>query len=127
MIRRPPRSTRTDTLFPYTTLFRSPGFNFCRIDRCRGCTVQIVDAAFEAFAVGGVDVCPRRQLITQGEPRRRGARFLLVKVRSHKYRCIPANILPRPLLLRVPDTGDAHEPIGDLDIRRSDESRVGKE
>src|SRR3546814_17220924 len=24
MIRRPPRSTRTDTLLPYTTLFRSP-------------------------------------------------------------------------------------------------------
>src|SRR3546814_19707491 len=29
MIRRPPRSTRTDTLFPYTTLFRSPA---CRFD-----------------------------------------------------------------------------------------------
>src|SRR3546814_11301392 len=28
MIRRPPRSTRTDTLFPYTTLFRSPP-QFC--------------------------------------------------------------------------------------------------
>src|SRR3546814_3349916 len=27
MIRRPPRSTRTDTLFPYTTLFRS--FELC--------------------------------------------------------------------------------------------------
>src|SRR3546814_13168032 len=26
MIRRPPRSTRTDTLFPYTTLFRSSQF-----------------------------------------------------------------------------------------------------
>src|SRR3546814_16065045 len=26
MIRRPPRSTRTDTLFPYTTLFRSGHF-----------------------------------------------------------------------------------------------------
>src|SRR3546814_5247629 len=26
MIRPPPRSTRTDTLFPYTTLFRSIGF-----------------------------------------------------------------------------------------------------
>src|SRR3546814_12316780 len=25
IIRRPPRSTRTDTLFPYTTLFRSTG------------------------------------------------------------------------------------------------------
>src|SRR3546814_1442519 len=31
MIRRPPRSTRTDTLFPYTTLFRSPG---CGRRRC---------------------------------------------------------------------------------------------
>src|SRR3546814_7216631 len=27
MIRRPPGSTRTDTLFPYTTLFRSPRGN----------------------------------------------------------------------------------------------------
>src|SRR3546814_2022037 len=27
MIRRPPRSTRTDTLFPYTTLFRSSGLS----------------------------------------------------------------------------------------------------
>src|SRR3546814_7277004 len=27
MIRRPPRSTRTDTLFPYTTLFRSRWFH----------------------------------------------------------------------------------------------------
>src|SRR3546814_20316746 len=30
MIRRPPRSTRTDTLFPYTTLFRS---DRCKLDR----------------------------------------------------------------------------------------------
>src|SRR3546814_13472739 len=29
MIRRPPRSTRTDTLFPYTTLFRSMLFMRC--------------------------------------------------------------------------------------------------
>src|SRR3546814_4424612 len=28
MIRRPPRSTRTDTLFPYTTLFRSADDRF---------------------------------------------------------------------------------------------------
>src|SRR3546814_143581 len=28
MIRRPPRSTRTDTLFPYTTLFRSGGSGY---------------------------------------------------------------------------------------------------
>src|SRR3546814_19427205 len=29
MIRRPPRSTRTDTLFPYTTLFRSIDLRSC--------------------------------------------------------------------------------------------------
>src|SRR3546814_19754844 len=30
MIRRPPRSTRTDTLFPYTTLFRSTDEGWAR-------------------------------------------------------------------------------------------------
>src|SRR3546814_3899161 len=35
MIRRPPRSTRTDTLFPYTTLFRSDGHHGAdEADRC---------------------------------------------------------------------------------------------
>src|SRR3546814_2786843 len=33
MIRRPPRSTRTDTLFPYTTLFRSRAALRCRRSR----------------------------------------------------------------------------------------------
>src|SRR3546814_8878409 len=32
MIRRPPRSTRTDTLFPYTTLFRSARHLAARAD-----------------------------------------------------------------------------------------------
>src|SRR3546814_20498094 len=40
MIRRPPRSTRTDTLFPYTTLFRSA-------DQIR---VDAFDAGFALFA-----------------------------------------------------------------------------
>src|SRR3546814_8763419 len=45
MIRRPPRSTRTDTLFPYTTLFRSPYADnhdlggFILIDRMTNATV----------------------------------------------------------------------------------------
>src|SRR3546814_14962910 len=34
MIRRPPRSTLTDTLFPYTTLFRSEGRNLHVKRRC---------------------------------------------------------------------------------------------
>src|SRR3546814_9170898 len=33
MIRRPPRSTRTDTLFPYTTLFRSATPEFAKAAR----------------------------------------------------------------------------------------------
>src|SRR3546814_9458247 len=36
MIRRPPRSTRTDTLFPYTTLFRSPPTAIARFDAVDG-------------------------------------------------------------------------------------------
>src|SRR3546814_4326915 len=36
MIRRPPRSTRTYTLFPYTTLFRSHRCSFCIIPSMRG-------------------------------------------------------------------------------------------
>src|SRR3546814_13376664 len=42
MIRRPPRSTRTDTLFPYTTLFRS--FQ-------RGVTMN-----YESITTGCIDV-----------------------------------------------------------------------
>src|SRR3546814_12818215 len=45
MIRRPPRSTRTDTLFPYTTLFRSRG-------RHRMDLVSRYDGRHPAKAVG---------------------------------------------------------------------------
>src|SRR3546814_18269024 len=40
MIRRPPRSTRTDTLFPYTTLFRTvlPHRFRCRYPQRPGCS-----------------------------------------------------------------------------------------
>src|SRR3546814_14200349 len=43
MIRRPPVSTRTDTLFPYTTLFRSLGPRAAEDDRCRRC-LHVEDA-----------------------------------------------------------------------------------
>src|SRR3546814_8215187 len=36
MIRRPPRSTRTDTLFPYTTLFRSRKVGAQRVEQQQG-------------------------------------------------------------------------------------------
>src|SRR3546814_8211016 len=39
MIRRPPRSTRTDTLFPYTTLFRS--FLEVRVEPLQGLVGEV--------------------------------------------------------------------------------------
>src|SRR3546814_12682584 len=43
MIRRPPRSTRTDTLFPYTTLFRSVGDLVEQFERGLAFAVDLVD------------------------------------------------------------------------------------
>src|SRR3546814_1036776 len=45
MIRRPPRSTRTDTLFPYTTLFRSIELENPRDDDVRQQPAPLVPGA----------------------------------------------------------------------------------
>src|SRR3546814_18423076 len=58
MIRRPPRSTRTDTLFPYTTLFRSTSphrdqrefINTAGLTRCWGRYFQFTDRLGEQVA-----------------------------------------------------------------------------
>src|SRR3546814_2291740 len=41
MIRRPPRSTRTDTLFPYTTLFRSDEDSLAELAHAHGIVAPI--------------------------------------------------------------------------------------
>src|SRR3546814_4799720 len=43
MIRRPPRSTRTDTLFPYTTLFRSLALHLAAAAEDSGHTALVID------------------------------------------------------------------------------------
>src|SRR3546814_8547211 len=62
MIRRPPRSTRTDTLFPYTTLFRSRvepgafvafGAAGCRLAGMHDADLEIADAG-QLLAQGGL-------------------------------------------------------------------------
>src|SRR3546814_13288647 len=57
MIRRPPRSTRTDTLFPYTTLFRS--LAGIHLDVALRCDAQLValpgHGAGELRPVDGLD------------------------------------------------------------------------
>src|SRR3546814_10129081 len=55
MILRPPRSTRTDTLFPYTTLFRSLPLS-----------VVIAEGDIRSVRVGHADIARRRAQITLG-------------------------------------------------------------
>src|SRR3546814_12136507 len=55
MIRRPPRSTRTDTLFPYTTLFRSRDLGaFILIDRQTNGTVAAGTLDFALRRAGNI-------------------------------------------------------------------------
>src|SRR3546814_18829717 len=69
MIRRPPRSTRTDTLFPYTTLFRSILLHLAEKDerlmprdaQARANTLAWLFAAYNSvepmlFELGNVDI-----------------------------------------------------------------------
>src|SRR3546814_8917855 len=59
MIRRPPRSTRTDTLFPYTTLFRSVG----TADRVRETIAQTLAGR---GAQVGFDVVSNPEFLKEG-------------------------------------------------------------
>src|SRR3546814_7449963 len=63
MIRRPPRSTRTDTLFPYTTLFRSAQRRIPAIEQRGRLDGEL--AAFDRYMrdVGGLADTTRRQRI----------------------------------------------------------------
>src|SRR3546814_7010330 len=62
MIRRPPRSTRTDTLFPYTTLFRSESVG--------------------GRGFSGARLCPRRQLHRRGRAKAARGTFSAARTRQ---------------------------------------------
>src|SRR3546814_3605191 len=92
MIRRPPRSTRTDTLFPYTTLFRSPEFACRRAWRHRFarrpgrrravCRVRILPAALLCGLEIGRDTSELQSLM-----RISYAVFCLKKKKKYKDMC----------------------------------------
>src|SRR3546814_15243269 len=132
MIRRPPRATRTDTPFPYTTLFRS-GSQFdtdratiriyvglaCRNLECNHALARGDDA---------IDLADQRFLQVESAP-----------VDQIDHGRTQKIIVPRPFhvvavgkaRLIEPDL-DRHQPplrIADLEIvkTRTEESRVGKE
>src|SRR3546814_12971955 len=82
MIRRPPRFTRTDTLFPYTTLFRS-----CREQNWE----NLINAVVRSFAAANCDV---RQPISEDDP---GGQWQRIYIAGHGSVGIPARCDPRLL------------------------------
>src|SRR3546814_8948860 len=86
MIRRPPRSTRTDTLFPYTTLFRSRGRDLAagangpdRIERERDEFFERVRATYRARAAAE----PRRfRVIDASQPAQDVAEEAVAQLRA---------------------------------------------
>src|SRR3546814_13902201 len=70
MIRLPPRSTRTDTLFPYTTLFRS----LARLVQQRRVDHRRIDARDALAFVLGRSLHHRRARLPDRDQRRMGVR-----------------------------------------------------
>src|SRR3546814_14954963 len=97
MIRRPPRSTRIDTLFPYTTLFRSI---LCHVG----------DQLF------GIDAGAMYKMINLA--------VALCDIRGGLFAGL---LVGNVSAVRADCAGGAYFPLHPLDGIRSEESRVGKE
>src|SRR3546814_17674941 len=111
MIRRPPRSTRTDTLFPYTTLFRSrKRCSRSATSRCRrsrvpiGCTSE-EGANFEFNSKFDQALFPQQQCCKES------IRTMPARQQSKKRRV----------------NSGVRDSCRHLQIERSEERRVGKE
>src|SRR3546814_13798943 len=124
MIRRPPRSTRADTLFPYTTLIRS---NPARTDAVGGRGLVNGDTLTGALAtVAAQSSIPGNYAITRGT---------LAASENYSLRFAPGvltilNVEPVPSMLIASTLArDAFativDPLGGID--RSEERRGGKE
>src|SRR3546814_9111194 len=89
MIRRPPRATRTDTLFPDTTLFRSVDLKYYRIPF----RVDVAAKGQKQVALLAKDAVPVEQLYAA----------------TLSY---PGNMRPRPLTLRLRAQNDEAKGLG---------------
>src|SRR3546814_11713141 len=105
MIRRPPISTRTDTLFPYTTLFRSPQPVPARLH------VRVPAPVCTASDTGR---------------RRRNRRDRRPRATSEAVASVDQPAARSKIIIRHElRTGESHH--GSRESRRSEERRVGKE
>src|SRR3546814_6555642 len=78
MLRRPPRATRTDTLFPYTTLFRSQ-------QPVQAAQLHPADRSRSPEPVVAERVQQRIHVVPAHVADRRGQRALLNRVRSEEH------------------------------------------
>src|SRR3546814_20862391 len=117
MIRRPPRSTRTDTLFPYTTLFRS-----AQQDDGRNRSSSLSFPTRFGPAQKTLET-------TAGRVANAGAKAAGVSTAKAVY-TVPTNstlmgsVAMTALIGRVPIDGTVNDP---YPFKRSEERRVGKE
>src|SRR3546814_16585567 len=91
MIRRPPRSTRTDTLFPYTTLFRSL---LGTIDECQPFTLLRFRGQRQVPHRDGVDLFVAVEVPDTGEQIADGERPLHLQAGQTEGR--PMSSMLRP-------------------------------
>src|SRR3546814_2104544 len=108
MIRQPPRSTRTDTLFPYTTLFRSlRARKFFRVERDVAVGIEDGDGRSGKAAVldrhVGALLADQRQRVERlaADPfhRRDGiAAYALVRLRVQRVERVVAHPMPIGLI-----------------------------
>src|SRR3546814_4649965 len=97
MIRRPPRSTRTDTLFPYTTLFRSARGLRHRIDPVGGVSRNSgLPVAVAAGSAGGLTGTSKNLLYDPGPRSEEHTSELQSLMRiSYAVFCLKKKQLPR--------------------------------
>src|SRR3546814_216093 len=113
MIRRPPRSTRTDTLFPYTTLFRSApcGNGSLCIARCRFAAFPVI---WGRILAASTNISADGRLLSAWLADRLVAAFSLMLLE----RWITVVILRFPASTIV-----AHHPSPDLPLNRQQDAR----
>src|SRR3546814_14508749 len=93
MNRRPPRSTRTDTLFPYTTLFRSDGVHAQEIVKIINLVV-LIPLYWKAHATLGIEGIFLQQDIRLGcigNPIREPGWLGILTASSHRKRIREGN------------------------------------
>src|SRR3546814_15545073 len=105
MIRRPPRSTRTDTLFPYTTLFRSSQGRNDRVGRSLAGFRQLaVRRARSSFATGAVARSPPRTICAMVLP--------MNEIDPHTLRVAASLVRSRTASLKLDPRMDALQRLG---------------